>query len=230
MVQVFQSRINRGLDHFSPLCTADWIGLWQTVQADLQSAPAREEHCPVQTNSDACRRQNRGFCAAGPNCKCRHVCWTCGDAAHTEPACSQHQELLGDEVGGILEVREAKKNFLHVAFKPASMKTNVLYTSRTSIDEPPHVVSQNDNSPIRIPYSLVDTSPPPLADPGPPNPAAWSQWLAHHPDRTYAQTLVDIITPGARVGYTGPCQTILSRNLASAHESPQTLSVDVSLN
>jgi hypothetical protein len=44
MDQVFQSRINRGLDHFSPLCTADWTGLWQTVQADLQSAPAREEH------------------------------------------------------------------------------------------------------------------------------------------------------------------------------------------
>jgi hypothetical protein len=46
MDQVVQTRINRGLDHFSPLCTADWTGLWQTVQADLQSAPAREEHCP----------------------------------------------------------------------------------------------------------------------------------------------------------------------------------------
>jgi hypothetical protein len=45
MDQVFQSWINRGLDRFRPLSSADWTGPWQAVQADLQTAPAREEHC-----------------------------------------------------------------------------------------------------------------------------------------------------------------------------------------
>jgi hypothetical protein len=45
MDQVFQSWINRGLDRFSPLSSADWTGPLQTVQADLQTAPVREEHC-----------------------------------------------------------------------------------------------------------------------------------------------------------------------------------------
>jgi hypothetical protein len=44
----------------------------------------------AQSISDACRRHNRGLCAAGPSCKYRHVCWTCGDGAHVGSACSQH--------------------------------------------------------------------------------------------------------------------------------------------
>jgi hypothetical protein len=108
--------------------------------------------------------------------------------------------------------------------------SKVLYTSRTSIEEPPLVVSQNSSpacTMIQIPYPLADTSSSHLVDPGPLNAAAWSQWLTHHPDRTYAQTLVDIINHGAKIGYTGPDQTILSRNLTSANESPATLSADI---
>jgi hypothetical protein len=44
----------------------------------------------AQSISDACRRHNRGLCAAGPSCKYRHVCWTCGDGSHVGSACSQH--------------------------------------------------------------------------------------------------------------------------------------------
>jgi hypothetical protein len=88
--------------------------------------------------------------------------------------------------------------------------------------------SSSSNNPfVRIPYPLANTSASPLTHPGPLDPAAWSQWLINHPDRRYAKTLADIITYGARIGYTGPSQTILSRNLASANESPQTLSADI---
>jgi hypothetical protein len=80
---------------------------------------------------------------------------------------------------------------------------------------------------VHIPYPLADTSTSPLQNPGPLNPTAWSRWLANHPDRVYAQVLVDIINYGAKIGYTGPDQTILSRNLASAQESPETLSADL---
>jgi hypothetical protein len=56
---------------------------------------------------------------------------------------------------------------------------------------------------VHIPYPLVNTSSSPLRNPGPLRPAAWSKWLSNHPDRRYAQTLVDIIVYGARIGYTG---------------------------
>jgi hypothetical protein len=106
---------------------------------------------------------------------------------------------------------------------------NLYSSSSQLIEEPPHVARENSlSSFVRIPYPLVNTSSSPLLEPGPLRPAAWSQWLSNHPDRRYAQTLVDIIVYGARVGYTGPEQTILSRNLASANESPTTLSADIS--
>jgi hypothetical protein len=125
--------------------------------------------------------------------------------------------LRGDEVEGTSGERKAQGSL-----------SKVLYTSHTSIKEPPLVVSQNSSpARIQIPYPLADTSSPHLVDPGPLNPAAWSQWLTHHPDRAYAQTLVDIINHGAKIGYTGPDQTILSRNLTSANESPATLSADI---
>jgi hypothetical protein len=95
----------------------------------------------------------------------------------------------------------------------------VLYGSSSQLTQAPFV---------HIPYPLVNTSSPPLRGPGPLRPAAWSEWLANHPDRRYAQTLLDIIVYGAKIGYTGPDQTILSRNLSSANESPTTLSADIS--
>jgi hypothetical protein len=162
--------------------------------ASAGSASARS----AQSISDACRRHNGGLCTAGPSCKYRHVGWTCGDGAHVGPACSQHYELRGDEVEG--------------EWKMQGNLSKVLYTSRTSIEEPPLVVSQNSSPAcIQIPYPLADTSSPHLVDPGPLNPAAWFQWLTHHPDRTYAQTLVDMINHGAKIGYvrggafTRPC-------------------------
>ena len=51
--------------------------------------------------------------------------------------------------------------------------------------------------------------------------------MANHPDRTYTQTIIDIITYGAKVGYTGPHQLIISDNLASANEAPEVLTNDL---
>jgi hypothetical protein len=46
----------------------------------------------AQRISEACRRHNRGSCSSGPQCRFKHICWTCGDAAHTASACPQAQQ------------------------------------------------------------------------------------------------------------------------------------------
>jgi hypothetical protein len=118
---------------------------------------------------------------------------------------------------------------MYVGSGTAVSESGFLYASQSI--EPPHVArdsgSRSNNPFVHIPYPLANTSASPLTHPGPLDPAAWSQWLINHPDRRYAKTLADVITYGARIGYTGPRQTILSRNLASANESPQTLSADI---
>jgi hypothetical protein len=47
---------------------------------------------PPQRVSRACRRHNRGLCSAGSKCMYQHVCWTCGEDAHTASACPQAQQ------------------------------------------------------------------------------------------------------------------------------------------
>jgi hypothetical protein len=51
------------------------------------AAPGSSSARSAPTISDACRRHNRGVCVAGPQCKWRHVCWTCGDGSHVASAC-----------------------------------------------------------------------------------------------------------------------------------------------
>jgi hypothetical protein len=85
----------------------------------------------------------------------------------------------------------------------------------------PHPISSH------FPYPLVNPVSSPLENSGPLNPHAWSYWLSHHPDRPYAHTLVDIIKHGAKIGYTGPLQQTISKNLASAADAPAVLSADL---
>ncbi|KAA8894996.1 hypothetical protein FN846DRAFT_998176 [Sphaerosporella brunnea] len=47
---------------------------------------------PPQRVSGACRRHNRGLCAAGSKCMYQHVCWACGEGTHTASACPQAQQ------------------------------------------------------------------------------------------------------------------------------------------
>ena len=56
---------------------------------------------------------------------------------------------------------------------------------------------------------------------------AWRAKLADHPDQLYVKTLADIIIFGAKVGYCGPEQFILSENLTSANEAPEVLLKDL---
>ena len=78
-----------------------------------------------------------------------------------------------------------------------------------------------------FPYQLLPDSPTPLPHPGPLIPTAWEHLLSDHPDRFYAHTIVQIIRHGARIGYTGPDQIMLSPNLPSANDSVETLSKDL---
>ena len=57
--------------------------------------------------------------------------------------------------------------------------------------------------------------------------AGWKKHLETHPDNVYKQAIFDIIRYGAKIGYTGPEQFILSPNLLSAKEAPDILTKDV---
>ena len=56
---------------------------------------------------------------------------------------------------------------------------------------------------------------------------AWKGWLKDHPDKIYVDTLVNIITRGAKIGYCGPDQLLLNKPHLSAAEAPEVLSADL---
>ncbi|KAF1967325.1 hypothetical protein BU23DRAFT_293488 [Bimuria novae-zelandiae CBS 107.79] len=76
-------------------------------------------------------------------------------------------------------------------------------------------------------FNMYDTSTAPLhPNPSPLKPAAWRAALAHYPG-TLGGTLYEILTHGARIGYTGEEAHIISKNLASAFEAPQVIEVQL---
>jgi hypothetical protein len=79
-----------------------------------------------------------------------------------------------------------------------------------------------------FPYSLIYTDPPlPVYFPSPLLTPGWVALLSQHPDRLFVDTLLHIIKYGARIGYCGPRQSIVSSNLTSATADPSTLSLDI---
>ena len=52
-------------------------------------------------------------------------------------------------------------------------------------------------------------------------------WLAQHFDHIYEETIVNIILYGARIGYYGPKQKIISTNLFSIIDNPDTLTINL---
>jgi hypothetical protein len=79
-----------------------------------------------------------------------------------------------------------------------------------------------------FPYSLIYTDPPlPVHSPSPLHVSGWATLLSQHPDRLFVDTLLHIIQYGARIGYCGPRQSIISPNLTSATAAPSTLSNDI---
>ena len=55
----------------------------------------------------------------------------------------------------------------------------------------------------------------------------WRFHLRSHPDRTFANTIVGVITCGAKIEYIGPSHLLLSPNHPSASEAPDVLSNDL---
>ena len=62
-------------------------------------------------------------------------------------------------------------------------------------------------------FTVIDTSKPPLqSSPSPLRPKAWLRFLIKYLS-TLSTLLVDILTYGAQIGYEGPNQLLLSKNL-----------------
>ena len=64
---------------------------------------------------------------------------------------------------------------------------------------------------------------------GPLKPAGFERRLREHPDLALRNTLLDIISFGAKTGYTGPKQRIISENSSSALKDPKILTEDILL-
>lgn len=77
-----------------------------------------------------------------------------------------------------------------------------------------------------FPYALVDYTAP-LARPEPLIAAGWEVALRDHPDKQYKAIILDIIKFGAKIGYTGPQQRILSANFPTAQDAPDVLAKDL---
>ena len=68
-------------------------------------------------------------------------------------------------------------------------------------------------------FTIVNTSKPPLQSSlSPLRPKAWLRFLTKYPS-TLNTLLVDILTYGAQIGYKGPNQLLLSKNLTSADDN-----------
>lgn len=55
----------------------------------------------------------------------------------------------------------------------------------------------------------------------------WKTWLEKHPDGICQEMVLSIIIRGAKIGYCGPKQKIISGNLPSATNDPNTLTADL---
>lgn len=53
--------------------------------------------------------------------------------------------------------------------------------------------------------------------------------LVNHPDRSFVNNLVNALRYGARIGYLGPQQTRVSRNLLSASQHPEVVSANLNM-
>jgi hypothetical protein len=81
----------------------------------------------------------------------------------------------------------------------------------------------------QYPFAFPLTAPcaPNLTHRGPLKSSGWEHRLRNHPNRAYVHSLLDIIAFGAKLGYTGPDQFLLSENLPSALFQPTVLSEDI---
>ncbi len=77
-----------------------------------------------------------------------------------------------------------------------------------------------------FPYTLVDIKVVERVQ-SPLNLEEWAKWLSGHPDCLFLSTLLNIIQYGARIGYTGLPQFIISPNHPSANDAPEFFTEDI---
>ena len=78
-----------------------------------------------------------------------------------------------------------------------------------------------------FPYPVTNPTDPPLYKPGPLLVEGWKFCLKKYPDIIYQETILSIIIRGAKIGYCGPKQKIISSNLPSATNDTNTLTADL---
>lgn len=78
-----------------------------------------------------------------------------------------------------------------------------------------------------FPYPIVPEATQPLKSKGPLSIKKWEEELKMHPDKTYVQTILQIIEVGAKICYQGPKTQILSKNFTSENEDSATLTKDL---
>ncbi|TMD69347.1 MAG: hypothetical protein E6I91_02300 [Chloroflexi bacterium] len=108
----------------------------------------------------------------------------------------------------------------------ASVGATATLTPETGLLLPPlpDVASRPNCNPL---YSVFTPSAYLHHSPSPFRPAAWAALLAEYPGEL--PSLIDgILRCGARIGYTGPPQLILSKNLASALDDPNLIAKKIS--
>jgi hypothetical protein len=118
---------------------------------------------------------------------------------------------------------------LHYLSEAAAPSAGVLYPSAAScLVEYPLDTSAALRQP-QYPFAFPLTAPcaPHLTCRGPLKAVGWALYLRNHPDQSYVNSLLAIITFGAKLGYTGPDQLIISDNLASALLQPDDITSEI---
>ena len=78
-----------------------------------------------------------------------------------------------------------------------------------------------------FPYSVTNSTDSSLCKLEPLSVKGWKTWLEKHPDKIYRETILSIIIRRARIGYCGLKQKIITGNLPSATNDPNTLTADL---
>lgn len=157
------------------------------------------------TSSYSCRKFNAGI-ECYPNCRYQHVC-SKYSGNHTAKAAHQSSN-------------SNTNSNTNSRPPPARTNPNLIPQGRQEwLSNPFTHISESFS------HNVVDKLEP--IQQGPLLLEGWKLHLADHPNKPYTQTIFDIITYRAKIGYTGPDQLILSKNLASAEEAPKVLTKDL---
>jgi hypothetical protein len=109
------------------------------------------------------------------------------------------------------------------AYNSAFTESNTLRLWEHLLWEPTErIVSQKGYT-----FTVYTDPPIPIHFPSRLSPAGWAALLPEHPDGLVVNARLEIIQHGARIGYCGPRQSVVSPNLTSATADPSPMSLDI---